>query len=82
MFSAIKQEKTNLRDGRGMTVYRRLYLLDRSDELPTLPTTDAPGSGAMTAEGDLFLLDHSGTWHVVGDASHVLGAMGGGLWNS
>lgn len=79
MYSVLQQEKTALRDGRGMTVYRRLYLCDTTDDLKELPAEDAPGSGAVVAEGGSFyLLDHHHTWR---EANPAVG-MGGCLWRS
>lgn len=78
MYSVLEQARTPLRDGRGMTVFRRLYLCDTEADLESLPVTDAPGSGALTAEGGgLWLLDHSRTWRRAEPA-----ALGGGLWRS
>ena len=74
MFSVMQQEKTALRDSRGMSVYRRLYLCDTE-----LPVSDAPGSGALVAEGGaLYLLDHGGRWR---EASAMAG-MGGFVWKN
>ena len=79
MYSVLQQEKTSLRDGRGMTVYRRLYLCDRVEEIAELPVEDAPGSAALVAEGGAFyLLNHGRAWCVADCA--LLG--GSGLWRS
>lgn len=79
MYSVLQQEKTILRDGRGTTVFRRLYLCDTEADVAALPVTDAPGSGALIAEGGgFFLLDHSRTWK---RADGAIG-MGGCLWRS
>lgn len=79
MYSVLQQEKTARRDGRGMTVYRRLYLCDTLADLGTLPTDDAPGSGALVADGGrMFLLDHDKTWRAAGGLSGI----GGSLWRS
>ncbi len=79
MYSVLQQEKTALRDGRGMTVYRRLYLCDTAADLEELPTEDAPGSGAVVAEGGgFYLMDHNRTWHAADGAA----GMGGCLWRS
>lgn len=79
MYSVLQQEKTVLRDGRGMTVYRRLYLCDTAADVEELPTDDAPGSGAVVADGGAFyLLDHTGAWR---SADGAVG-MGGYLWRS
>jgi hypothetical protein len=62
-----------------MTVYRRLYLCDSEEDIPALPVTDAPGSGALVAEGGrLYLLDHGRAWKRADAAA----GMGGGLWKS
>ena len=77
MYSVLEQEKTPLRDERGATVFRRLYLCDTEEDLATLPVTEGPGSGAMVADGgDFCLLDHSRT------RRRADGAMGGCLWRS
>jgi hypothetical protein len=79
MYSVLQQEKTALRDGRGMTVYRRLYLCDTEADIPTLPVEDAPGSGALVAEGGgVYLLNHARVWCSAPGAC----GMGGGLWRS
>lgn len=79
MYSVLQQEKTALRDGRGMTVYRRLYLCDEAEDVAALPREDAPGSGAVVAEGGSFyLLDHRRTWRAADAAAHL----GGCLWRS
>ena len=79
MYSVLQQEKTPLRDGRGMTVYRRLYLCDSLEDVSALPVTDAPGSGAVIADGGGFcLLDHSRAWRRADAAA----GMGGCLWKS
>ena len=78
VYSVLEQAKTPLRDGRGMTVFRRLYLCDTEADLAFLPVSDAPGSGALTAEGGgMWLLDHNRVWKRV-DAA----VLGGGLWRS
>ncbi len=67
MYSTIQQEKTILRDARGMTVYRRLYLCDTTADVATLPVEDAPGSATLVAAGGaIFLLDHGGIWQAAG----------------
>lgn len=79
MFSVLNQEKTALRDGRGMTVYRRLYLCDEAEDVAMLPCTDAPGSGALVADGGaLFLLNHRGRWLPCGGGH----GWEGSLWKS
>ena len=79
MFSVMQQEKTALRDSRGMSVYRRLYLCDTARDVSELPVSDAPGSGALVAEGGaLYLLDHGGRWR---EASAMAG-MGGFVWKN
>ena len=79
MYSVLGQEKTALRDGRGMTVYRRLYLCDGADDLTALPAEDAPGSGALVAEGGMFyILDHNRRWREAPAAA----GLGGCLWKS
>ena len=79
MFSVLQQERTALRDGRGMTVYRRLYLCDGEEDLAALPITDAPGSGAVVAfGGGFYLLDHSSVWQRADKAT----GLGGCLWRS
>ena len=79
MYSVLQQEKTALRDSRGMTVYRRLYLCDTPADVEELPTDDAPGSGALTAAGGgFYLLDHNRTWCAAEGAVGI----GGGLWRS
>jgi hypothetical protein len=79
MYSVLRQEKTALRDGRGMTVYRRLYLCDTAEDLAELPVDDAPGSGAVIAEGGgLRILDHARCWR---EADGAVG-LGGCLWRS
>ncbi len=79
MYSVMQQEKTALRDGRGMTVYRRVYLCDTCEDVSALPVEDAPGSCAIVAEGGAaFLLDHGKVWR---SAPRIAG-MGGGLWRS
>ena len=78
VYSVLEQEKTPLRDGRGATVFRRLYLCDSEADLASLPVSDAPGSGALTAEGGgMWLLDHNRVWKRVDTA-----VLGGGLWRS
>ena len=75
MFSVLRQEKTILRDARGGSVYRRLYLCDEMADLSALPTDDAPGTAVIVADsGESYLLDHGGRWHAVP-------GMGGALWN-
>ncbi len=77
MYSVLQQEKTNLRDSRGGTVYRRLYLCDTAADVKVLPQEDAPGSLAVVADGgDLCLLDHSRTWRPAGSGQ------GGVVWRS
>jgi len=77
MYSVLQQEKTALRDSRGMTVYRRLYLCDTEADLAALPIEDAPGSGALVARGGgLYLLDHSRVWQAAGSAA----GWGGCIW--
>ena len=79
VYSVLEQAKTALRDGRGMTVFRRLYLCDAEADLEALPVTDAPGSGALVVEGGgLWLLDHGRTWRRADGAA----TPGGGLWKS
>ena len=79
VYSVLEQEKTPLRDGRGATVFRRLYLCDTAEDVAALPVTDAPGSGSLVAEGGAFyLLDHSRVWRRADAAA----SMGGGLWRS
>lgn len=79
MYSVLQQEKTALRDGRGMTVYRRLYLCDSAADVDELPVDDAPGSGAVIAlGGNFFLLDHNHTWC----AADSVQGLGGCLWKS
>ncbi len=79
MYSVLQQEKTAIRDGRGMTVYRRLYLCDTAEDVAALPTEDAPGSGALVAAGgETYLLNHDRVWC----AAPGIGGMGGGLWRS
>ena len=51
MYSVLEQARTPLRDGRGTAVFRRLYLCDTEGDISTLPVTDAPGSGALVADG-------------------------------
>lgn len=63
MFSVIRQEKTALRDSRGGTVYRRAYLCDRNEDVASLPSEDAPGSVAYTADdARIWVLDHTPCW--------------------
>jgi hypothetical protein len=79
MYSVLQQERTSLRNGQGMTVFRRLYLCDRGEDIPALPADDAPGSAAVVAEGGSFyLLDHGGVWQ---RADPAVG-LGGCLWRS
>ena len=79
VYSVMQQEKTALRDGRGMTVYRRLYLCDTELDMRGLPVDDAPGSCAVIADGgQLFLLDHRKCWR----RATGLQGMGGSLWRS
>ncbi len=79
MYSVMQQEKTALRDGRGMTVYRRVYLCDTVEDVPALPVEDAPGSCAIVADGgEGYLLDHGKIWR----PAPGLGGMGGSLWRS
>lgn len=79
VYSVLEQAKTPLRDGRGTTVFRRLYLCDNEADIPVLPVTDAPGSGALVADGGRFyMLDHVGEWKRADAAA----GMGGGLWKS
>jgi hypothetical protein len=78
MYSVLEQAKTPLRDGQGMTVFRRLYLCDTEEDVAELPVSDAPGSGALAAEGGgFFLLNHRREWK----RAHTA-ALGGGLWRS
>jgi len=77
MYSVLEQEKTPLRDERGATVFRRLYLCDTEEDLAILPVTDGPGSGALVARGGgLYLLDHSRVWQAAGSAA----GWGGCIW--
>ncbi len=79
MFSILHQEKTSLRDERGGTVFRCLFLCDGEADIPALPVTTAPGSGAvLAAGGGFYILDHSGVWQRADDARSLIG---GGLWN-
>ena len=79
VYSVLEQERTPLRDGRGATVFRRLYLCDTEEDLPSLPVTDAPGSGVLVADGGAFyLLDHRSIWRRADAAA----SMGGSLWRS
>ena len=79
MFSVLQQEKTPLRDGRGMTVYRRFYLCDHAEEVNALPVEDAPGSAAVVAEGGaFFILNHGRVWCAAGRCP----GGGGGSWIS
>lgn len=79
MFSVLRQEKTPLRDGRGMTVWHRLYLCDGEADVATLPVEDAPGSGAVVADGGgFYLLDHSRVWRRADGAVGI----GGCVWRS
>ncbi len=79
MYSVLQQEKTALRDGRGMTVYRRLYLCDKAEDVAELPAEDAPGSGALVADGgEFYILDNGRVWRA---ASGAMG-LGGCLWRS
>ena len=79
MYSVLEQVKTPLRDGRGATVFRRLYLCDTEEDISALPVTDAPGSGALVADGGGFcLLNHAGAWKRADAAA----GMGGSLWKS
>ena len=79
MYSVMQQEKTALRDRRGMTVYRRVYLCDTHGDLVLLPVEDAPGSCAIVADGgEVFLLDHGKIWR----SAPGMPGMGGGLWRS
>ncbi len=79
MFSVMHQEKTSLRDARGGTVFRRLYLCDTEDDILLLPSDDAPGSAAVIAAGGgCRLLDHGGVWRNA-DAPRAL--PGGGVWS-
>ncbi len=67
MFSMMQQDKTILRDGRGMTVYRRVYICDGEADIGSLPCEDAPGSAAVVADGGgLYLLDHGRVWRRAG----------------
>ena len=77
MYPVLEQAKTSLRDGRGATVFRRLYLCDTDGDMEDLPVTDAPGSGVLVAEGGgFYLLDHGGVWR---RADAAVG-LGGCLW--
>jgi hypothetical protein len=79
MYSVLEQEKTPLRDGRGATVFRRLYLCDTHEDVSSLPVSDAPGSGALVADGGgFYLLDHGYVWR---RADAAVG-LGGSLWKS
>ena len=79
VYSVLEQAKTSLRDGRGMTVFRRLYLCDTPGDMLCLPVSDAPGSGAVVADGGgFYLLDHAKEWKRA-DAAMQLG---GSLWKS
>ena len=79
MFSVLQQEKTVLRDSRGMSVYRRLYLCDTAEDVSELLVSDAPGSGALVAEGGaLYLLDHNCRWREASAMTEV----GGCIWRS
>jgi hypothetical protein len=56
-----------------------LYLCDTAADVSELPVSDAPGSGALVAEGGtLYLLDHGGRWR---EASAMAG-MGGFVWKN
>ncbi len=80
MFSVMQQEKTGLRDGRGMSIYRRLYLCDGQADVVALPTEDAPGSTAVVADGGaMYLLNHAHTWC---EAGRWTWEPGGGVWRS
>ncbi len=80
MYSVWQQDKTPQRDGRGMTIYRRLYLCDSAADLAELPTDDAPGSAVVVADGGgVYLLDHRRTWCAAGQFSP---GAGGGLWTT
>ena len=73
----MQQDKTALRDGRGMTVYRRVYLCDTAEDVSHLPVEDAPGSCAVVADGGcVFLLDHGKVWR----SAEGLGGVGGYVW--
>ena len=79
MYSVLQQEKTALRDGRGMTVYRRFYLCDEAEEVAELPVEDAPGSAALVADGGAFyLLNHRREWCAADGALRG----GGNLWKN
>ena len=79
MYSVMEQEKTPLRDARGATVFRRLYLCDTEEDLASLPVTDAPGSGVLVADGGgFYLLDHGKIWRRADGAVSA----GGCLWRS
>ena len=79
MHSVLEQAKTPLRDAKGTTVFRRLYLCDTEADVGKLPVTDAPGSGAMVADGGgFYLLDHGGVWRRADSAVSI----GGCLWKS
>ncbi len=79
MFSVLHQEKTALRDARGGTVFRRLYLCDAEADIPAIPASDAPGSMAVIADGGAcWLLDHAGAWH---RADGLCFLAGGGVWS-
>ena len=79
MFSVLKQEKTSLRDGQGITVYRRLYLCDTVEDMSRLSVGDAPGSVAVVVSdgGRVWLLDHHRVWHPTDGSA----GMGGGIWS-
>ena len=79
MYSVLQQEKTALRDARGASVYRRLYLCDTPTDLATLPAEDAPGSGAVVAAGGgFYLLDHCHNWN----RADLAVGLGGCFWIS
>jgi hypothetical protein len=45
------------------------YMIDDVSDIATLPTTDAPGSSASTADLQLlYRLDQHGVWKKVGEA--------------
>lgn len=77
MYSILKQAKTSMVDRRGLSVYRRLYLCNVLDDVNELPTEDAPGSGALVANGGFFyLLDNNRLWCRADEAVGI----GGCIW--
>ena len=76
MYSVLKKTPTHRRDSRGLMVYSLLYLCDTIGDVDELPTYDAPGSGAVVADGGSFyLLNNNRRWCRADGAACLSGAL-------